>query len=159
MKNLLLLVFFLFAVAFSQINKAVPTKDVAPAAPAAPPDPNAPVFKFNEETWDFGSIPQGIPTSHVFSYENSGKTPLIISQATASCGCTTPEWTKEPVLPTKTGTVKVTYNAAKEGTFTKTVTILSNSGNAKYLTIKGNVLPKPVDPNAPAPAAPANGQK
>jgi hypothetical protein len=156
MKNLLLLLFVLPVAAFAQINKTVPTKDVTPAVTNAPVDPDAPAFKFTEETWDFGEIPQGIPASHAFNFENAGKTPLVISQATASCGCTTPEWTKEPVLPSKTGTVKVTYNAAKEGAFTKTVTLLSNAGNAKYLTIKGNVIQKKMETPA---AAPASDQK
>lgn len=141
MRKSLILLFLLPAIAFAQINKAVPTTPVTPAAPTAAPDPNGPVFKFTEETWDFGQIPQGVPATHVFQFENTGKAPLVVSQATASCGCTTPEWTKDPVLPSKTGTIKVTYNAAKEGAFTKTVTVLSNAGGAKYLTIKGNVIP------------------
>lgn len=155
MKKLLFFICLLPAFAFAQVNKAVPVVPATPPAAATPADPNAPAFKFTEETWDFGQLPQGVPASHVFSYDNAGKQPLIISQATASCGCTTPEWTKEPVLPGKSGTVKVTYNAAKEGTFTKTVTILSNTGSAKYLTIKGNVIPKAGE----APAAPATTPK
>lgn len=139
MKKLFVLLFLLPVIGFSQINKAVP---VMPATAAPVADPNAASFRFSDETWDFGQIPQGIPVSHVFDFQNAGKEPLIISQATASCGCTTPEWTKEPVLPNKSGNVKVTFNAAKEGTFTKTVTILSNTGSPKYLTVKGNVLPK-----------------
>lgn len=152
MKNALIILFLLPAIAFAQINKTVPVVPATPAGTVA--DPNGPSFKFAEETWDFGNIPEGVPATHVFNYENSGKQPLIISQATASCGCTTPEWTKEPVLTGKSGAVKVTYNAAKQGTFTKTVTVLSNAGNAKYLTIKGNVLPKATDS-----AAPGNEQK
>ncbi|MBK9730232.1 MAG: DUF1573 domain-containing protein [Chitinophagaceae bacterium] len=132
--------------------KATQTSAVDSAIAA---NPNAPVFKFKEESWDFGQIPQGTPVTHVFTFDNSGKEPLIVSQSTASCGCTTPEWTKEPVLSGKSGTVKVTFNAAKEGAFNKTITVLSNTASPKYLTIKGTVLPKP-----PAPATtPSNEQK
>ena len=117
------------------------------AQPATPGDrsnigSNAPEFKFKEDVWDFGNIAQGVPVTHVFEFTSSGKEPVVVSQVTASCGCTTPTWTKEPVTSGKTGSVSVTFNAAREGAFTKTVTILSNTGEPKYLTIKGNVLPK-----------------
>ncbi|MBA3648212.1 MAG: DUF1573 domain-containing protein [Chitinophagales bacterium] len=137
MKKYLIFIFLLPALAFAQTQTAEPAKQA---------DANAPVFKFNEETFDFGSLPQGTPVTHIFTYTNTGKSPLILSQATASCGCTTPSWTKEPVAPGKTGTVSVTFNAAKDGTFMKTVTLLSNTGNAKYIYIKGNVIAK-ANPN------------
>ncbi len=139
-----LLPFYLFA----QDKKAVPTISTSHSVQQAI-TADAPGFKFVEETWDFKDIPQSTPVTHIYEFENTGKDPIIISQVTASCGCTTPEWTKEPVMAGKKGTVKVTYNAAKEGTFTKTVTILSNVGNPKYLTIKGNVLSRSAAPDAP----------
>lgn len=159
MKKLLFLACFIPVMALAQ-SKVTPMKQVAKpvtvtATPDAPVDPNAPVFKFTEETWDFGEIPQGVPVTHVYTFENTGKQPLILSQATASCGCTTPEWTKDPVLPGKTGNVTVTFNAAKEGAFNKTITLMSNTGNPKYINIKGTVLPKPASPVA----APGNDQK
>jgi len=101
-----------------------------------------PAIKFIEESFDFGKIPQGKPVTHVFEFENTGNQPLLVSQATASCGCTTPVWTKEPVLPGKKGTVTVTFNAANEGTFIKTVTVLSNATDPVYLSIKGTVEKK-----------------
>ncbi len=140
MNNVLFLLFLLPAFTLAQDKKALPTVSATPSVQKVQMHDNAGAFRFVEETWDFKEISQGIPVSHVYEYENSGKEPLIISQVTASCGCTTPEWTKEPVLPGKRGIVKVTYNAAKEGTFTKTVTILSNTGAPKYLTIKGDVV-------------------
>lgn len=113
--------------------------------------PDAPQFQFKEDTWDFGNIPMGIPVTHTFEFNSTGKNPVVISQATASCGCTTPVWSKEPVMPGKMGTVAVTYNAAREGSFVKTVTVLSNTGDPKYLTIKGNVIVKDADKQAPSP--------
>ena len=150
-RKLFFALLFIPALAFSQTN-AIPPANPSPSAKAhsVVKDPGAPAFKFKEQAWDFGNIPQGIPVTHIFEYSNSGMHPLVLSQATASCGCTTPVWTKEPVLPGKTGTVAVTYNSAKEGAFTKTVTLLSNIGEPKYLVIKGNVIANPVDnSNAP----------
>ena len=89
------------------------------------------IASFKSTAHSFGKIKQHVPVTTEFSFTNTSNKNVIIETATAECGCTTPEWTKEPVLPSKTGTVKVTYNAAKEGAFTKTVTLLSNAGNAK----------------------------
>lgn len=107
------------------------------------PDPaNAAEVKFESETHDFGSIPQGTPASYTFVVKNTGKSPLIITSASASCGCTTPEWTKEPIKPGKTGYVKATYNAASPGPFTKSVTVMSNAKNSTViLYLKGDVKP------------------
>ncbi|HYV90814.1 MAG TPA: DUF1573 domain-containing protein [Chitinophagales bacterium] len=140
MKKLFFFFMMIPAFAFSQSNNSAPTN-----ANPVKQDTQAPEIQFKEDAWDFGDIPQGTPVTHVFEYSNSGKQPLIVSQATASCGCTTPVWTKEPVMTGKSGTVSVTFNAAREGTFIKTVTVLSNTGNPKYLTIKGNVIAKKSD--------------
>jgi archaellum component FlaG (FlaF/FlaG flagellin family) len=115
----------------------------AQAQDATPqPDPNAAEVKFESETHDFGSIPQGTPASYTFVVKNTGKSPLIITNASASCGCTTPEWTKEPIKPGKTGYVKATYNAASPGPFTKSVTVMSNAKNSTViLYLKGDVKP------------------
>lgn len=105
-------------------------------------DENAPEIKFEKETHDFGTIPQGIPVTYEFKFKNNGKTPLILTNASASCGCTTPDWTKEPIKPGKTGFVKATYNAASPGEFTKSVTVQSNAKNSTViLYLKGNVKP------------------
>ena len=109
---------------------------------ATQPDPNAAEVKFESETHDFGSIPQGTPASYTFVVKNTGKSPLIITNASASCGCTTPDWTKEPIKPGKTGFVKATYNAASPGPFTKSVTVMSNAKNSTViLYLKGDVKP------------------
>jgi hypothetical protein len=138
---------FLFA--FLLVPAITFAQSPATNANNVPKTPDIPQFQFNEDTWDFGNIPMGIPATHVFEYTSTGKNPVVVSQATASCGCTTPTWTKEPVPNGKKGSISVTYNAAREGSFVKTVTVLSNTGEPKYLTIKGTVLPKK-DDNAPA---------
>lgn len=114
----------------------------AATAPAASTSKAA--LTFTADTYDFGSIPQGTPVSHVFSFKNTGTDPLILSAVNASCGCTTPEWPKEPIKPGGTATIKATYNAAAMGVFTKTITVVSNANpNQKVLIIKGEVKATP----------------
>ncbi|MDP3927636.1 MAG: DUF1573 domain-containing protein [Bacteroidota bacterium] len=114
------------------------TPDVQPGAT----DGKVAEIKFDKETHDFGNIPQGVPATYEFVFKNTGKTPLIVTNAAASCGCTTPEWTKEPIKPGKTGTIKATYNAASPGPFTKSVTVVSNAKNSTViLYLKGDVKP------------------
>lgn len=106
------------------------------------PNPNAPVFKFEEELFDFGDIPEGPQVTHEFKFKNVGKEPLVLSNVKASCGCTTPSWPKEPVLPGKEAAITATYNTqGRVGPFTKAITISSNASESnKILTIKGTVL-------------------
>lgn len=156
MKNLILLSIALFAFCFSASAQA--------ADPAGTPqtDPNAPAFKWEEEIHDFGKIPQGIPATTRYYFTNVGKTPLSITEAKPTCGCTTPDWTREPIAPGKRGYVEATYNAAGVGNFQKSVTVISNATPAPIsLTLKGEVLPKenptptPVPPGEPVPVQPA----
>lgn len=123
--------------------------------PAPQENKNAPEFQFEEETHDFGNIPQGTPVTCTFNFKNIGKEPLTISNVSKSCGCTTPEWTKEPIQPGKSGYVKATYNAAAAGSFTKTLTVSSNAKTpTKVLTIKGFVQSGGQQQNTPPPPPP-----
>jgi len=127
----------------------------AQTTPAPVENPNQADISFEKETHDFGSIPQGIPATYVFSFKNTGKSPLILTNASASCGCTAPDWTKEPIKPGQKGSVKVTFNAAAPGDFTKTVTVMSNAKRSTViLYIKGSVKPAETTPvqSTPAPA-------
>ncbi len=103
----------------------------------------APEITFEQLEYDFGTIPEELGSiSYEFKFKNTGKENLLLSNVQVSCGCTTPHWTKEPVLPKKQGTVKVTYSTnSRPGYFEKTITIMSNAGN-KTLTIKGIVTPR-----------------
>jgi hypothetical protein len=103
-----------------------------------------------ETVFDFGKIPQGKPVFHFFEVTNSGKTPMVISNVQTSCGCTTPEWSKEPIPPGESSKVKVGYNAAVEGNFEKTITLTYNQNLSKQINIKGTVW------KAPEGAAPEN---
>ncbi|MFD2288404.1 DUF1573 domain-containing protein [Pedobacter petrophilus] len=92
---------------------------------------DAPVVVFEREIFDFGKIKQGEKVNHEFKFKNTGKSPLIISNATATCGCTVPEFPKEPILPGKEGVIKVTFNSqGKEGMQDKVITVNSNANPA-----------------------------
>ncbi|MFA6260987.1 MAG: DUF1573 domain-containing protein [Bacteroidia bacterium] len=106
-------------------------------------------ISFDKEIHDFGVIPQGTPASFTFTFKNTGKSPLIVTSASASCGCTTPEWTKEPIKKGGKGFVKATYNAASVGPFTKQITVRTNDPKKETLnlTIKGEVkAPEYINP-------------
>ncbi|GGH19695.1 DUF1573 domain-containing protein [Sphingobacterium alkalisoli] len=97
-------------------------------------------FKFEKETHDFGSIPQGTPVSHEFKFTNGGDAPIIISEVAPSCGCSVADFSKTPIKPGETGTIKATFNAAAKGPFTKSFTVKSNTKTpVKTLTVKGTV--------------------
>lgn len=101
---------------------------------------DAAVFSWENTTHDFGKVKQGTPVTHEFKFTNTGKVPLVITNVQASCGCTTPAWTKEPVMPGGQGFIKATYNAASAGAFSKTVTVTANIETGFIqLTIKGEV--------------------
>ncbi len=108
-----------------------------------------PTIEADERTYNFGTIAEekGL-TSHTFEIKNTGDAPLVINRITASCGCTQPEWSREPIAPGKTGHVKVTYNPkGRPGPFYKTVSIFSNAKRGSYtLAVKGDVTPKPLIP-------------
>ena len=102
-----------------------------------------PEITFETIQHDFGTFPEeNGKVSCEFQFTNTGKADLVLQKVKASCGCTTPDWTKEPVKPGEKGVVKATYNASgRPGAFTKTITVTSNAGE-KRLTIKGEVIPK-----------------
>lgn len=100
------------------------------------------VAKMNTEKHDFGKIPQGKPVDFYFEIKNKSEKPIVIEYANASCGCTTPEVPKEPIAPGSAGKIKVTFNAAGTGAFTKTVTIkLAGIDQPKVVTITGEQIP------------------
>lgn len=97
--------------------------------------------KFNTTKYDFGKIKQNVPAVYYFEITNNGAKPLVIESATASCGCTVPEYPKEPIESGKTAKIKVQYNAAALGHFDKDVTIkLAGIQEPKMLKIVGDVI-------------------
>src|SRR5688500_20380873 len=103
-------------------------------------------LKFDSENHDFAKVTEGTVATHEFKFKNTGNQPVVISHVQASCGCTTPDWSKDPVLPGKVGYIKAAYSSAgRPGAFNKTITVTSNAATpSKVLTIKGIVEDKPI---------------
>lgn len=113
---------------------------------------NAELF-FKEMEYDFSKIPQGKPVYHFFEIVNQGKTTIKLDNVQASCGCTTPEWSRDAIAPGASSKIKIGYNAAAEGSFEKYITIYyNNSTQNKQIKIKGFVWKAPEGP-APANAS------
>jgi hypothetical protein len=95
---------------------------------------NAPVMKFEKDTHDFGKIKEGEKVTYAFKFTNTGKSPLIIKDAVATCGCTKPEWPTTPIQPGADGEIKVTFNsAAKMGLQDKQITVTANTVPAQSM--------------------------
>ncbi|RYF61839.1 MAG: DUF1573 domain-containing protein [Cytophagaceae bacterium] len=118
------------------------------------------VLKFTKETHDFGKVEQGKPVTHVFEFKNTGTDPIVINDAQASCGCTKPSFSREPIMPGKTGSISATYNAAAAGPFNKSVTVTSNAeAGQAVLYLKGEVVSAAAAETAAAPATAAPAAK
>ena len=102
-------------------------------------------FSFSEESYDFGTVIEGVQAKHTFKFTNTGDAPIVISGVRASCGCTTPSWPKEPITPGETGEITAIYNSkGRVGVFNKSIRITSNATEpSKTLFIKGNVINEP----------------
>jgi Protein of unknown function (DUF1573) len=154
MKKLLILPFLFIA--------AVTVKAQVPVTSAPIDNPTAPNMSFDQKEYKFGTIKQGESATYEFKFTNTGKEPLIITNAQGSCGCTVPEYPKEPIKPNGSGTVKVTFNSTgKMGPQDKTVTLTYDNGRTETLHMIGTV--EAANTQAPAAAqpapAPANGTK
>lgn len=108
------------------------------------------VLQLKETEHDFGKIPQGKPVYCIFEITNTSPTALKLDNVQASCGCTTPEWNRDPIAAGATAEIKVGYNAAAAGPFDKFITITYHTNQSKQVRIKGTVW------KAPDGAAPAN---
>jgi hypothetical protein len=145
MKKAVLFTIYGLLMAFTLCAQTAPVNATNPVAPPRPE-----ILKLKEVSYAFGTIPQGRPVNHVFTIQNIGSEPLLLENVQASCGCTTPEWSREPIAPGAEANIKVGYNAFAEGHFNKTVTIIYNNGQTKALVITGEVY------KLPASSAPEN---
>ncbi|MEJ8802492.1 DUF1573 domain-containing protein [Pontibacter sp. H249] len=102
---------------------------------------NAPVISFAETSYDFGTVKQGEVVEHTFKFTNTGKSPLIIESATATCGCTVPKSPDMPIAPGETGEIKVNFNSTgKAGMQAPVITVRANTvPNITQVTLKGTV--------------------
>ncbi|MGZ5273192.1 MAG: DUF1573 domain-containing protein [Kaistella sp.] len=102
---------------------------------------SAQTISFDKTTYDYGTVKTGADGHRFFTVKNTGDKPLIISKVQASCGCTTPEWSQDPIMPGKTAQLKVGYNTTIAGPFTKIIEVYSNDpeNSRSVITIKGTV--------------------
>ncbi len=142
-KTILLLALFVGFGTFASAQEVELTTDATPK------------IEFEKKTHDFGTFEEGTQATVTFTFKNTGNAPLILNSVRASCGCTTPKWTKEPVAPGEEGKVTAIYNSkGRVGNFTKTITVTHNGeGGTVYLTIRGVVTKAPTTP-APTVVAP-----
>lgn len=99
---------------------------------------------FAETSYDFGDITQGDKVEHIFEFENTGNEPLILSDVRTTCGCTAPEWPREPVVPGEKSKIKIIFNSSgKMGMQNKVITVMSNAVNSPArVKIVTNVMAK-----------------
>ena len=163
MKNAVLIIGFLITSSLSFAGQSENTKSkiatmqssakgevktvATPTVAVVNNNPNAADFKFENESHDFGVIPEGPQAKFDFEFTNTGKEALILTDVHASCGCTTPVWPKEPILPGTKSKITAVYNTkGRGGNFAKSITIKSNAKSGdKVITIKGSVEKAPTN--------------
>ncbi|MDO6597126.1 DUF1573 domain-containing protein [Oceanihabitans sp. 2_MG-2023] len=132
-------------------SKKIDDKNVAEAAVRDANAGDFPVLTFDKSEHDFGEIEAKTPVETVFTYKNTGKTPLVITNIKSTCGCTVPQdWSKEPLSPGDSGKFTVKFNGSGKNAVTKTITVTANTKTGKE-TVKIKAFVKP-DPNAPVKA-------
>jgi hypothetical protein len=151
-------VLFCGALAAQTPAKTTPAAKPAPAKPAQAATTNAPAaqtdpgYKFDKLDHDYGTIAKGAEPYCEFRLTNTGKTPLVIASAVGSCGCTVPEYPKEPIAPGQTVIIKVRYDTQRIGHFEKQVTVtFAGIAQPTYLKIHGTVEAPPAEQPFPAP--------
>lgn len=105
-----------------------------------------PKISFEKDVVDYGEVEYASNRERVWTFKNTGKEPLMITNATGSCGCTVPSFPKEPIMPGKTGEIKINYDTNRQGAFEKTVTITTNEpdgSNSHTIKVKGTVKAAP----------------
>ena len=128
-------------------GKSAPATTPAPQAMplAEKPDGPLPVIEFETEDFDFGTINEGQVVEHTYTFKNTGEAPLIIQNAQPSCGCTVPDWSKDPIPVGGTGYVKASFDSnGKPNMQNKTITVTTNAWpTTKVIRFKAMVKPKP----------------
>ena len=140
------------SLATTQTTNTNPAAPQATATPTPPPAPVGPLtsIAFEEDTYDFGEVMEGEKVVHVYKFKNTGNEPLVISNAKGSCGCTVPDWPREPIPVGGSGEIKVQFDSKGKGKVgggpqAKKVTITANTDPANtFLNIKG-IVNKPAE--------------
>jgi len=138
MKRILLTILGASALAISCNNPTATVSETDSVSVSTTTSQNGAAISFEKNSYDFGQIKEGEKVTHEFKFNNNGSVPLIISNATATCGCTVPEYPKEPIAPGAAGLIKVVFNSeGKVGMQNKVVTITTNANPSTtelYLT-------------------------
>ncbi len=114
---------------------------------------STPVMTFDQTEVSYGTIAQGSDPLRKFKFKNTGVSPLVIKNARGSCGCTVPQYKKEPIMPGETSEIEVRYDTQRVGPFTKTITVETNEGEQpRVLTISGTVIEKKPEEGVPSSA-------
>lgn len=139
---LLLLVLNIFSSCGDEQAAEIDSSAVSNSISAEGRNGDQPEIKFEEEEYDFGKIIQGEKVSHAFRFSNTGSKNLIVSSAAGSCGCTVPEWPKEPIRPGASSKIEVIFNSeGKSGYQEKTVTVVTNCEPAtRVIRIKCEII-------------------
>lgn len=160
MKKLILTLGFVASLStftFAQEHKADDGHGHAAAVTTPATPTSLAEIKFEKLVHDYGNITQGDNGECVFKFKNVGKEPLILTMCQGSCGCTVPQCPKDPILPGKSGEIKVKYDSNRVGPINKSVSVQSNSKTGtQTLQIKGNIAAKPVEEAFPQ-AQPSQG--
>lgn len=156
MKKSILLVAVLSVFAFSSCKDNAADKvneeNVTAAADRDADSGKFPTITFEESQFDFGTIDNGTHVEHLFKFKNTGEAPLMIVDAKSSCGCTVPEYTREPIAPGKEGELLVKFDGSGQNQVSKTITLITNTeAGTETLIIKAFVNPK--NPAAKAPTS------
>ena len=141
MKKLLVIISVLTFVACGNKDSKQVSMEVPLTADGKVDTTKLPKFEFTQDAYDFGSIKQGEKISYAFIFKNTGSTPLIISSASASCGCTVPSYPEDPIQPGDESKIDVVFDSnGKMGMQTKTITLVANTiPNTKVLYLRGEV--------------------
>jgi hypothetical protein len=140
--------FLLAVVSFLMISvqaESVKPKDRKVAKEEVDTLPKVPIITFEKTTHDYGNIYQGENGDCYFVFKNTGKAELILTNCSSSCGCTVPQWPREPIAPGQKETIKVTYDTKRIGRIQKQIYVDSNAGERITLTITGNISAKPTE--------------
>jgi hypothetical protein len=140
----------LFTLGISIMMTCAVLAQEATTTPQPADNPNAPVITFEKTTHDYGNVTKGGDGTCEFKFKNTGIEPLILSNVQSSCGCTVPEWPREPILRGKSASIKVKYDTNRVGPINKTITVMSNGKVASIqLRILGTVVDTPAGAQVP----------
>lgn len=140
MKKIILLSFALIGILTLSVAQTAEKTETVKAAT----NTKGAKIEFESKTIDYGTIENGADGNREFKFTNTGDTPLVITNAKGSCGCTVPTWPRTPIAPGESDVIKVRYATNRTGGFSKTVTLTTNAVNSATvrLRIKGTVKPK-----------------